>query len=317
MITVSNRELVVTLDEALGGEIRQIEFGGDPLLAYYDWDAPVTFSRSRTYGDARLDWLSEYRGGWQLLVPNAGAACVVDGVPLPFHGEWSRTQLDVVDASPSRVSMRAGTRLPFIVQRTVQVLDGPARVCVTTTIENVTDHARPFIWGEHPAFLASPGDRIDLPAGPVIDAADPTHTSTTWPDSRTGEPGIGEVPTTRPLESVHYLPDRPAGWVALRRPHVGIALTWELDDFPHLWLWRELRSAGFPFFGRTSLVALEPASSWPGDGLAAAVERGQAHWLQGGERRTTTVTVVPFRPDERAVIGAEHDGTIHFEDDHT
>ncbi|MEY2580777.1 MAG: hypothetical protein QOE09_626 [Ilumatobacteraceae bacterium] len=315
MITVSNHELVVTLDEALGGEIRQIEYGGDPLLANYDWDAPVTFSRSRTYGDARLDWLSEYRGGWQLLVPNAGAACVVDGVPLPFHGEWSRTQLEVVDASPSGVSMRAGTRLPFVAQRTVQILDGPARVRITTTIENVTDDARPFIWGEHPAFLASPGDCIDLPAGPMIDAADPTRTSTIWPGSTTGDAGIGEVPTTRPLESVHYLPDRPAGWAALRRPHIGVALTWELHDFPHLWLWREIGSTEFPFFGRASVVALEPASSWPGDGLAAAVERGQAHWLQGGARRTTTITVVPFRPDERAVVGAEHDGTIQFEDD--
>ncbi|MEP7114524.1 MAG: DUF4432 family protein [Ilumatobacteraceae bacterium] len=316
MITVSNQSLVVTLDEALGGEICQIVFDGEPLLAYYNWDAPVRSSRSRTYGDAKLDWLSEYRGGWQLLVPNAGGACVVDDVPLPFHGEWSRTKVDVVDASPSGVSMRAGTRLPFVVQRSVQVLDGPARVRITTTIENVTEDARSFIWGEHPAFLASPGNRIDLPAGPVTDAADPTATSTMWPGSTTEECGIDEVPTTRPLESVHYLADRPAGWVALRRTHIGVALIWELADFPHLWLWREIGSAGFPFFGRTSIVALEPASSWPGDGLAAAVDRGQAHWLQGGEQRTTMVTVVPFRPDKRAVVGAEHDGTIQFEDDH-
>ncbi|MEP7048120.1 MAG: hypothetical protein ABI949_15625 [Ilumatobacteraceae bacterium] len=316
MITVSNHSLVVTLDEALGGEIRQIAFDGDALLAYYDWDAPVGSSQSRTYGDAKLDWLSEYRGGWQLLAPNAGAACVVDGVPLPFHGEWSRTMVDVRDESPSGVSMRAGTRLPFVVQRRVQVLDGPPRVRITTTIENVTDDARPFIWGEHPAFLASPGDRIDLPAGPVIDAADPTAPSMMWPGSTAEQCGIDEVPTTRPLESVHYLADRPAGWAALRRTHIGVALIWDLADFPHLWLWREIGSIGFPFFGRTSIVALEPASSWPGDGLAAAVARGQAHWLQGGEQRTSMVTVVPFRPDEHAVVGAEHDGTIQFEDDH-
>jgi hypothetical protein len=73
MITVSNHQLVVTIDESLGGEIQQIEFEGDPILAFDDWLAPVRASRSRTYGDAKLDWLSEYRGGWQLLIPNTGS----------------------------------------------------------------------------------------------------------------------------------------------------------------------------------------------------------------------------------------------------
>lgn len=268
MITVFNQSLVVTLDATLGGGICQIVFDGDALLAYYDWDTPVGSSRSRTYSDTKLDWLSEYRGGWQLLVPNAGAACLVDDVPLPFHGELSRTRVDVVDASPSGVSMRAGTRLPFVVQRIVQVLDGPARVRITTTIENVTDDARPFIWGEHPAFLASPGDRIDLDAGPVTDAADPNGTSTIWPSSTTDERGIDEVPTNRPLESVHYLPDRPGGWAALRRAHIGVAMIWELADFPHLWLWREIGSAGFrssagPRSSRSSRPARRRATGSP------------------------------------------------------
>ena len=129
-----------------------------------------------------------------------------------------------------------------------------------------------------------------------------------------GGPVLDQVPTQRPLEDVHYLPDRPTGWVALRRAHVGLALVWDVDRAPHLWLWRELGSAGFPFFGRASIVALEPASAWPGDGLAAAIERGRAEWLDGGQKRSTTVTLVPFRPDGRAVIGADHDGTIRLED---
>jgi hypothetical protein len=311
MIRVSNHELVVTIDPSLGGEIRQIEFVGEPLLAFGGWEAPVAVSRSRTYGDAKLDWLSEYQGGWQLLVPNAGAACTVDGVPLPFHGEWSRTRVDVVSESTSEVSMRAGTRLPFVIERSVHVFDGPARVRVVTTIENVSGSRQPFVWGEHPAFQVSAGDHIDLPPGPVIDAADVAASIATWPH------GLDTVPACRPLESVHYLPDRPAGWAALRRPHIGAALAWDLDDFPHLWLWRELGSAGFPFYGRTSIVALEPAGSWPGDGLAAAIANGHAHWLDAGGRRTTSMTVVPFRPDGRAVVGVDHDGTIGFEGDRT
>ncbi len=306
MITLTSTHMTVTIDEALGGEIRQVEFDGDPLLAYGGWEAPIGVSRSRSYGDAKLDWLSEYQGGWQLLVPNAGAACAVDGVPLPFHGEWSRTHLELVDVSSAAVTMRAGTRLPFVVERRVEILDDPVRLRVVTTIENVSADRRPFVWGEHPAFEVSPGDLIDVPAGAVVDAADP-DAAATWPN------GLGTVPADRPLESVHYLPDRPAGWAALRRAHVGVALVWDLDAFPHMWMWRELGSTGFPFYGRTSIVALEPASSWPGDGLASAIDRGQAHWLDGGARTETSMTIIPFRSVERAVVRADHDGTIGFE----
>jgi hypothetical protein len=289
-----------------------VQFGDDPLLAFYDWDAPVSVTRSRTYGDAKLDWLSEYRGGWQFLVPNAGAACVVDEVPLPFHGEWSRTDVDIVHRSASEVAMRAGTRLPFVVHRLVQVLDDPARLAVTTTIENVTARAVPFIWSEDPAFLVTPGDRIDLPPGAIVDFADTTRRSTMWPDSSTGQSRLAEIPVTSPLQGVHYLPDRPTGWAALRRAHVGFGLAWDLTDFPQMWLWHEIGGTGFPFFGRASLIALEPASSWPGDGLAAAIESGQAHWLAPGASRTTSMTIVPFRPDGRAVVGVDQQGPFHF-----
>lgn len=314
MITVSNHELVVTIDESLGGEIQQIEFQGDPLIAFDDWRAPVRASRSRTYGDAKLDWLSEYRGGWQLLIPNAGAACDVDGLPLPFHGEWSRTHVDAIDSSPTHVTMEAGTRLPFVVRRSVSVLDHPARVRITTSITNVSEEAQPFLWVEHPAFLATPGDHIDIPPGAVVDATDQPQIQAAWPNSPLGESSLDRVPTTRPLESVHYLPNRPEGWAALRRDHVGVALAWDIADFPHLWLWRELGSTGFPFYGRTSIVALEPACSWPGDGLDASIARGQAHCLAGGQSRTTSVTLVPFRPDGRAVVGADQAGTLRFDD---
>jgi hypothetical protein len=315
MITISNQNLTIKIDESLGGEIQQIEFDGDPLLAFDDWHAPVKSSRSRTYGDEKLDWLSEYRGGWQLLVPNAGAACVIDNLPLPFHGEWSRTKVDIVHTSPSEVSMQAGTRLPFVVRRTIRVCNDPARVQITTTVTNIAESPYPFVWGEHPAFLASPGDQIDMPPGDVLDAADELHRTTTWPDGPLGDSRLDRVPSVRPTESVHFLPDRSSGWVALRRAHVGVALVWDIIDFPHLWLWRELGSTGFPFFGRTSIVALEPACTWPGDGLANAVDRGQAHFLNGGESRTATVTLIPFRPDGRAVVGADQQGTVRFEDD--
>lgn len=304
LITLEAAGVEVTLDRTLGGEIVQIAVDGVCLLAAYDWEAPVPASHSGTYGDDRLDWLSEYRGRWQLLIPNAGEACVVDGVPLPFHGEWSRTRVDVVARDADRVVMRGGLRLPLVVERAVEIVKEPRRVAVTTTVTNVGTSAYSFVWGEHPAFAAAPGDRIDLPPGPVYDAALPLNTvAATWPnDPATGD-NLSVAPSKRPVESVHYLPDRAEGWCALRRADIGVALCWDVVDFPHLWLWREFGSTGFPFYGRAGILALEPASSWPGTGLGDAIARGQALRLEPSLCRSTTVSVVPFAAGTPPVSG--------------
>lgn len=309
MITLRNKRLTVRVDEDLGGEITQIEVDGVELLAYYDWESPVAARRSSPYGHERHDWLSDYRGGWQLLVPNAGPECEVDGVRHPFHGEWSRTRVTIDEQTSEGVRMRAGTRTPIVVHRHVRLGGDPARVLVSTRVHNDSPQPTSFIWGEHPAFLVRPGDRVDLPVAPVADVrGDPLGT---WPlDERTGR--LDVVTDESPNESVHFVTDLPAGWAALRRPTVGVAMAWDVADFPHVWLWRENASTGFPFFGRASLLAIEPASSWPGLGLGEARARGQAFTLSPGESRSTTVAIVPFVSTGAAVTGVSTDGTITF-----
>jgi hypothetical protein len=310
MHVIRGGHLEVEMNENLGGEITQVRYRGDDLLASYDWRTPVGVSQSTTYGDPKLDWLSEYRGGWQLLVPNAGAACEVAGVPLPFHGEWSRTRVVVTDRTTDRVVMTAGTRLPLMVEREVSVATEPDRVVVRTTVSNVTEGDVPFIWGEHPAFAVEPGDEIDVPPVKVFDADGVAVGS--WqhvlPDGR----NLRAVDASEQVESVHYLTGFTQGWAAIRRRHVGVALAWNIDDLPYAWLWHEIGSPGFPFYGRTSIVAIEPASSWPGTGLRDAIERGQAIVLGPFEHRTTTVALIPFVPHGNAVSGASISGRVEF-----
>ncbi len=301
--------LVVEVNECLGGEITRVRYRGHDILASYDWPSPVGVSQSVTYGDAKLDWLSDYRGGWQLLVPNAGAACEVDGVPLPFHGEWSRTRVAVTERVADRVVMMAGTRLPLTVEREVRVEARPARVLVRTTVCNASAEPVSFIWGEHPAFAVGQGDRIDFPSAEIFDAdgVGVGH----WPSLSDGR-HLGRIDTTYPSESVHFLVGFSGGWAAVRRQDLGVALAWNVKDFPYAWLWHEIASPGFPFYGRTSLVAIEPASSWPGTGLRAAIERGQAIVVQPDERHSTTVALIPFIPDGRALSGASISGRLEF-----
>ena len=309
MHVIRTGPFVVEIDERLGGEITRVRYDTAELLAVYDWKSPVRVSSSSGYGDPKLDWLSEYRGGWQLLVPNAGAACVVDGVPLPFHGEWSRTAVTVTERAVDRVVMTAGTRLPLVIEREVRVATGPDRLLVRTTVTNESDRAVPFVWGEHPAFAVDHGDEIDLPPSLVV-ALDGTELGD-WPPT-TDRGRLDLVDTAEPVESVHFVVGLAAGWAALRRRDIGVALAWDVADFPAAWLWHEIASPGYPFYGRACLVAIEPASSWPGDGLASAVERGQATTLAAGESRSTTVAMIPFAVCGRPVVGATVDGHIEF-----
>ena len=301
--------LAVVLDENCGGEIVRVLYRDNDLLASYDWPSPIGVSQSTTYGDAKLDWLSEYRGGWQLLVPNAGAACEISGVPLPFHGEWSRTRVTVRGRGADHVVVTAGTRLPLTVEREVRVATDPDRVVVHTTIANASTEPVPFIWGEHPAFAVETGDEIDFPTAEIFDADGASVGR--WPSLSDGR-HLGRVDATRPCESVYYLAGFSQGWAAIRRQHLGVALAWNVDDFPYTWLWHEIGSPGFPFYGRASIVAVEPASSWPGAGLSGAIERGQAIVLQPREQRSTTVALIPFETDGRAVSGASITGQVEF-----
>jgi len=311
MIVIQNEDIVVALNELLGGEISQVSYGEIKLLASYDWASPVGRSRSSTYGSEKLDWLSDYRGGWQLLIPNAGAACEVNGTPLPFHGEWSRTQVEVVEHTSDRVVMTSGTRLPLTVTREVQVVSTPPRVLISTSVHNATDESANFIWGEHPAFTVENGDAIDLPTANLANS-DGTPIGL-WPRHMNGG-RLDLVTTEHPYEAVHYLTDLPNGWAALRRSKIGIALAWDAADFPHAWVWHEIGSSGFPFYGRASLVAIEPSSSWPGTGLATAIERGQAFELSPDERKSTTVALIPFPPTSRPLTGASVSGHLTFGD---
>jgi galactose mutarotase-like enzyme len=281
------------------------------VLAAYDWEAPVPASRSVSYGTTLLDWTSEYRGGWQELFPNAGLECVVDEVPLPFHGEASMSKWDVAAAGATHATLRVGARLPLVLERRMS-LDPDAPVLRLE--ERVTNHGgapAPFIWGHHPAFEATAGMRIDLPPGPIYRWESPGEMAGQWPRLTDGGEDLSIV-GPGPVERLMYLPDRGAGSAALRDPKRGrgVALAWDRTAFPHAWLWQQIGGGGFPWYGRARIVAIEPQSSWPADGLAEAAGRGRAQVLGPGESCGSWLTIALFAADERPVTRVARDGTV-------
>ncbi len=326
MLRLTNTMIEVEVDPDRGADITAIRRPGGPnVLATYAWASPLRASRSSTWGDPVNDWLSEYRGAWQELFPNAGDACEVMGVPLPFHGEVSTARWQVADQTDDSVTLTTPTRLPLILERRMRLPPDRSTLRIEETARLDADTGVPFLWGHHPAFAATEGAHIDMPEGIGV-KVDPSHA----PEHNDLTPGgAGEWPVVLgaegqpvdvsrigrgPTERLAYLSGFGGrdGWTAIRgvAPGLGVAMAWDVATFPHAWFWWQIGGPGHPWHGRSRLVAIEPHTTVPSDGLAAADERGEAHRLSPGETRDTWLTVSLFDADDRPVTAVAQDGSV-------
>lgn len=325
MLRLSNASIEVEVDPDRGGEIMSVRRPGRPnVLASYAWRSPLEASRSSSYGDAASDWLSEYRGGWQELFPNGGAACTVAGVPLPFHGEVSRARWRIDGQTADTLTISTPTRLPLVLERRMRLAQDRPVMLIEETVRSDADVATPFLWGHHPAFLAADGARIDMPSGAIVmaDADYATDLTDVEPGSRAEWPSLpgrdgGRVRLDHvrsdPVERLAYLTQMGSQpWAAIRDPAggEGMGMAWDGATFRNAWFWWQIEGPGHPWHGRSRIVAIEPSTAVPSDGLAAAHERGEAHVLPAGGEHRTWLTMSLFDADERPVRGVSRDGEV-------
>lgn len=325
MITLANGFIEVELEPDHGAEIMSVRRPGRTnVLASYDWRSPLWASQSRSYGDEANDWLSEYRGGWQELFPNGGAACTVAGVPLPFHGEASRARWQVVAQSDVSATLSTAARLPLVLERTMRLQPDRASLLIEETVSADAAVTTPFLWGHHPAFHAAEGAHIDMPAGTLIVADEAYETSHsdiapgsrgTWPSIEARHGGVLSLDRvgSGPVERLAFLTDMgDEPWAAVRDTArgEGMAMTWDPETFRTAWFWWEIGGPGHPWHGRSRIVAIEPNTTFPADGLAAAHERGEAHVLAAGGQHRTWLTMSLFDADDDPVQGVSRDGTV-------
>lgn len=323
-ITLHSGHIAVTLDPDRGGEITAITTPYQTnALAYHDWAAPLEAGPGPSYGSSELDWLSKYQGGWQFLFPNAGAESEFDGVPVAYHGEASLARALVERVDAVSCTTRTAARLPLELRRTVRVSPDSATAFVEEGVTNVGSRDVPFLWGHHPTFPAVAGARLDLPdATFTVEPSAPgnldAHTGT-WPVATTpdGTPvDLSEVPSEQMVRLV-YLHGLDAGWAALRNPEAesnapGIAMSWDLQAYPCLWLWLQNGDRGFPWYGRVRMIGIEPQRYWPFDGLAGAVERGQAVVISPRQTISSWLTLSILPNGCPTVTGVARSGLVNY-----
>ncbi|MEV0408849.1 aldose 1-epimerase [Actinoallomurus sp. NPDC050550] len=263
-------------------------------------------ARLPSTGDSRLDWLARYPGGWQQLVPNAGAPRVVDGVLRGYHGEAAVVGWDVESADQSRTSLSVQlVTAPLHLTRSLR-LEG-ASLHVSDTVRNTSPDPVPVMWVQHPAFGAPfINERSTLTSGArgILTDADtpgnvlPPDIAAPFP-ATVGSDGsplhLGELPgpgSGRALFAA--LTDFDSGWFAINSPSAGfgIRVDWDATAMPYAWFWQECNAtSGFPWFRRAYVIAVEPANVLPGDPSPARPDRGSAPVLAPGASWNTELTV--------------------------
>lgn len=257
-------------------------------------------------------WLEYYAGGWQELFPNGGDACVYKGVELSFHGEASMIPWDyeVIEHSPQAVEVRLYTRLrrsPFSIERRMRVEQGRPALKLRGAVTNEAGEPMDYMWSHHPAFGApflSAACRIDTGAKTLLvdDAYAGTHNPLergarfSWPFASNGL-DLSRVPGQEARRDLlAYFADYEAGWYAITNTEMGfgVGLVWPKEIFPYAWFWQEMNaSPGFPFYQNCYVMAIEPATSIPGQGLTAVMKKTGLHRsLPPGGSAVVTLDVV-------------------------
>jgi galactose mutarotase-like enzyme len=254
-------------------------------------------------GSPPSQFLDNYEGAWQELFPNHGDACTFRGQPMPMHGEVALLPWEVQvlqdDAAGTTVHLQVRCRkTPFLLERTMRLRAGAARLEIEGKVTNESEAACEFVWGHHvtlgEAFLDGES-WLDVPAKTVLTPdllPEPATSrlapgqSSPWPNAEGGRGGTIDLRAI-PGRQVHshddaFLTGLERGHYTVTSPGRGLrfSLDWDAQLFPWIAYWQPLGGADAPPFTGMYGVGLEPwISRFP---LAEAVEKGQARSLAGG-----------------------------------
>ncbi len=262
-----------------------------------------------TGGDSVASLMEAYPGGWQTVFPNGGDPVVAHGVEWGMHGEAWLAGYDWTPTGPASIELVTRlVRSPFRLTRRITLLDDAIAISETVTNEGL--EPLEVMWGHHPALgapLLSGAAVLDISA--VTLAADDVRTT---PHGDLLPGGVGEWP---------YLPGRDGGLIDLsilpsendrldrfayatrlteglatvtnRSLGIHVRLEWDAAALPYAWIWLEAHgSPGFPWYQGVYVLAVEPCTSWPGQGLDACRQKtGTLLAVLPGESRTVSISL--------------------------
>lgn len=286
---------------------------GVDVLWRVPWGMPPRSSGPFSAAD-ETEWGERFPGGWNVLCPNGGAATPAPGgTTWGFHGEAALLPWTVLGSGVAgpvawvELTVRL-IRAPLRLDRRIELTG--SGLAVTERLTNLSPVEIEVMWSQHPSFgapLVAPGTRIET--GATRTETDDTLTDGDlvpgrqgeWPAApgRDGEVDLTTVPDTATRRLV-YLSGFDAGWARLVNDELGLAarLEWDAEVYPSAWLWQELHhTPGHPWWQLAYVTAIEPGTTYPGQGLAVAKAKGGTPLvLAGGESREVTIGLSTEEP---------------------
>ena len=285
-----------------------------------------------TTGSPWGSWLDVYEGGWQTVLPGGGFPSVYGGADMGLHAEVNTMPWDcaVTHDSPEKVAIRCWVRTyrtPFFFEKTLTLNSGSPVLEIEETLVNEGEEPVHCVWGQHIALgspFLSEDCVIDLPGGRLFNHPDEwdSHNrlkagfegSWPWSDAKDGGPiDLSKVPPRAARAyDMSYITDMPEGWYAItnQRMGLGFGVVFPKEIFRYLWYWQSLGGGfGYPWYGRTYNVGLEPFTSYSNQGLESAVDNGTALLVQPGQRVESSVKAVVFT-QAQGVERIQPDGTV-------
>jgi galactose mutarotase-like enzyme len=304
-VTLDNGILRISLTPSLGGTITSLRHlpSGAEVLARTSWP---TLTDPLALAPDEATWLTRFPGGWPVMFPNAGNACEDGLIHHGFHGEGSVSPWEADQNDHRLILTRRFRAVPVTMTRRITLTGNRVEVAEVVT----ADGPCTVVWGQHvtfggdlligPATLKTSATQLAAcpsyapPASPLIPGA-----TGAWPclPGHHGPVDIGHPPEGAALLAC-LMDLGPTPWASLSRADgLSVRLDWTADPWPLAWFWVETGGTTEPpWNGQNRMIAIEPCTTWPATGLAAARAAGAPVLpLAAGETRHASIslTVIP------------------------
>jgi hypothetical protein len=301
---MENRYLRVTVLPERGGAIFELLWKPTDVDLLWRWERglrPTNYVPSVDLGEG--NYQDHFFGGWDVLFPTVDRFQPVTPLPMGYHGEvavlpWQwRTIADEPDEVAAELRVRC-VRAPFEIVRVLRLRPAPELV-IETTIVNTSEAEVHYAIGEHIAVSAEPflpgrlrarGGTVTTPGGPHDARARlaPAQTSA-WPWATHAD---GTSVDVSALDVNMLGTSDVMGVVDLHEPKIAFepaggrsprfSISWDSALMPSLLLWFGLGGdTEPPWFGSTSLIAVEPMSLLPWEGANRLPTIGPSERLRG------------------------------------
>ncbi len=314
-LILENEQIRISVLVGKGTDILSLLY--KPKDVDFMWVSPKDFEKENL---SSFGFLETYLGGWQEIIPNGGSPCIYKGASFDLHDEspllsW---QYYIISDNPgcAEVCFSANLRKsPLYIEKSMKILSGKPIIYIKERLVNRSDETLDFMWGHHPCFgepflskdcvINFHADRILSNKTPISDNSfvkpDATGTLKQFPsiDGRTVDLSI-VLDKNAHVCDLLYAEGLKDNWFSITnlKQKLGIGFVFDPEIFKYLYYWLVYGgSDGYPWYGSTYSLAIEPWSSYPGLGLTEAIKSNTALQIRGGQHIETWLNVVVFEKD--------------------